>query len=125
MNEKLISRLADLGYTYNPETDEGLLEFCLNAIANRIMNRINDSTIPEGLEHIEIDMTCGEFLKMKKSMGQLTTYTFEQIANTIKEGDTQITFQSGATPEQQFDAYINNMINGHEEDYIRYRKMVW
>lgn len=125
MIDKLISRLADLGYAFDPTKDETLLEYCLDSVENKIKNRINDSTIPEGLEHVEIDMVCGEFLMMKKSMGQLDTYTFEQVANSIKEGDTQITFQSGATPEQVFDAYISRMINDHLEDFIRHRKMVW
>lgn len=126
MIEKLIARLKDLGYTYDPVLDEGLLNFCLESVEEKIKNRINDSIIPEGLYYVEIDMICGEFLKMKKSMGQLDTTSVEQVAESIKEGDTTITFRSSdASPEQRFEAYINHLIDDHQEDFIRYRKMVW
>lgn len=125
MEEKLITRLSDLGYAYNPETDANLLEFTTDAVENRIKNRVNDTTVPAELQEIEMDMICGEFLKLKKSLGQLTEYNFQQIVESIKEGDTTITFQTGMSPEQKFDSLIDSMINGHKEDFVRYRKLVW
>ena len=125
MNGKLVARLKDFGYEYNSETDAGLLQFCTDSVENKIKNRINQSVIPEELEEVEIDMICGNFLGVKKSCGQLDSYNFEQAVQSIKEGDTQVTFASGLSPEQQFDALINSMTNGHEEDFIRFRKLVW
>lgn len=124
MNEKLIERLMSLGYEYT-EADAGLLTFCTGAVEEKIKNRINRSEIPSELEYMEIDMICGEFLNTKKSVGQLTSYDFEQIAQSIKEGDTQVTFADGTSPEKQFEILIGNMMNGNEADLIRFRKMVW
>lgn len=124
MNEKLIERLKSLGYEYN-EADEGLLTFCTGATEEKIKNRINRSEIPSELEYMEIDMICGAFLNTKKSVGQLTSYDFEQIEQSIKEGDTQVTFADGTSPEKQFEILIGNMMNGNEADFIRFRKMVW
>ena len=125
MKEKLINRLNDLSYKYDPETDDALTEFTLSAVENKIKNRINDETIPDGLIEVEIDIACGEFLRLKKSQGQLAGYDFTPIVEAIKEGDTTITFQKETSAEQKFDAMINAMINGHEADFIRYRKLVW
>ena len=125
MEDKLIARLKDLGYVYEPTKDENLLTFTTDAVENKIKNRINDTTIPAELLAIEIDMICGEFLKLKKSLGQLTEYDFQQLVESIKEGDTTVTFQDGASIEQQFDSLIDSMINGHKEDFIRHRKLVW
>lgn len=125
MEEKLIKRLSSLGYTYESETDEWMLNFLTESVEKRIMNAINDTVVPEGLTNIEIDMICGEFLKWKKSTNQLTTFDFESAIQSIKEGDTSVTFQSGLSPEQQFDAYISSLANGNEEDFVRYRKLVW
>lgn len=124
MKEMLINRLKSLGYTYVTE-DEWLLEFCTEKIENRIKREINDASIPKQLLEIEVDMICGEFLKAKKGTGQLTTYDFKQITQTVKAGDTQVTFFEGSSPEQQFDSLISTMINGHTADFIRFRKLVW
>lgn len=125
MEDKLIARLEQLGYTYDPEKDHGMLEFCMNASANVVKHRINRDEIPDGLEYVYIDMVCGEFLKLKKSCGQLINFQFERIVESVKEGDTQVTFQKDMTPEQQFDAMLVQLTMGHEEDFIRYRRLVW
>lgn len=126
MREKLIARLHDLGYEYNERTDAGLLEFSMDYAETKIKNRTNHTVIPEDLEVIEIDMVCGYFLSTKKSCGQLgSSYDFARAVQTVKEGDTQVSFGDGLSPEQQFDALMNSMIYGHEEDFIRFRRLVW
>lgn len=125
MEEKLIERLKDLGYEYSADADASLLSFCKELADNRIKNRINHTVIPSELEQIEIDMICGEFLHLKKSTGQLTSYQLEQVVQSIKEGDTQVSFLGGSTPEQQFDSMVDSMMNGSNEDLIRFRRLVW
>lgn len=122
--QNLILRLAGLGYTYT-EKDQPMLEFAVDKANNMILNRTNTSEIPDGLKEIEIDIICGEFLKLKKGMGQLTGYDFDQVAKVVKLGDTQVDFGSGDTAEQRFDKAVDYLINGHLEDIIRYRVMVW
>ncbi len=125
MKKRLINRLKDFGYQYDSKMDASLIEFTLAAVENKIKNCINAETVPEGLAEVEIDMACGEFMKLKKSMGQLAGYDFSPVAETIKEGDTSITFQKGASAEQRFDAAIDAMINGHDKEFARYRRLVW
>lgn len=123
--ETIIKRLETMGYTYNPQTDEYALEFAEDRVTERILNAINDSEIPDGLSFLATDMVCAEFLKLKKGFGQLTEIQFEQIARTIKLGDTNIEFANDASPEQKFDAAINYLLTGHEDEFARYRKLVW
>ena len=123
--EKIVNRLNDLGYEYKEDIDAFSLEFATEKVINHIKNKTNCSEIPEGLMNIAIDMVCAEFLKVKKGFGQLTTFDFELIAESIKLGDATVQFADGSTPEQKFDAAINYLLSNHEDDFIRYRKMVW
>lgn len=123
--ENIIKRLDGFGYQYEEKTDAYMLEFAVEKATNHVLNNINASEMPEGLIHIAIDMVCAEFLMIKKGFGQLSDFTFEYIAQNVKLGDTNVQFASEATPEQKFDACINHLLTGHDDDFARYRKMVW
>ena len=123
--EKIIERLKQFGYSYVEDEDELFLAFEITKVTWYINSRTNLSDIPEGLIPIGIDMVCGNFFKMKKDFGQLTEIEFELITKSIQMGDTNITFADDVTPEQKFDTAINYLLNGHEEDFLRYRKLVW
>lgn len=122
--EAIINRLKTLGYEYD-YSDDYAIEFATTKIAQQILNNINCSEIPKGLTNIAVDMVCAEFLKVKKGFGLLDNAKFEQIAQTIKLGDTNIQFANESTPEQKFDTAINYLLNGHNDDFTRYRKLVW
>jgi hypothetical protein len=122
--EEIRKRLAMLGYTYNAK-DEAMIEFCTGKVEEHIKAVTACAPIPGGLTHTAIDMVCGEFLRLKKSVGQLTEFTFEQVASNVKLGDTSVTFAADASPEAQFDAIVNYLISGHESDLYAYRKLVW
>lgn len=122
--ERVIERLQTLGYE-TKETDAYSLEFCISKVENHICNLINDSSVPNGLEEIAIEMVCGEFLKLSKGMGLLNSANFEQVAKSVKLGDTNITFADDASPEQKFEATIDYLLRGYNEDFLRYRKLVW
>lgn len=123
--EKIIERLKSFGYEYKDDTDAFSLDFAIEKVTNHVLNKTNCSEIPERLINIAIDMVCAEFLKLKKGFGQLTDIEFEQVAQSIKLGDTNVQFPNEATAEQKFDAAINYLLSGHEDDFIRHRKMVW
>lgn len=123
--ETIIQRLESFGYKYDENTDTFFLDFAIEKGTNHILNKINCSEIPKGLIQIAIDMICAEFLQLKKGFNQLTDFDFEQIAQSIKLGDTSIQFSDDATPEEKFNSIINHLLSGYEEDFIRYRKMVW
>lgn len=121
---EVIKRLLDFGYTYS-EKDADSLEYAVSKTKWHILNKTNLEDIPEGLKYVAMDMACAELLKLKKSFGQLEEIAFERIAKSIVMGDTNVTFADDASPEKQFDLAIHYLLTGHEDDFIRYRKMVW
>lgn len=124
MEDKVIERLKALGYSYDKGNDTVLIQILLESVGAHIKNCINDTDIPEGLCHVYVDMVCGEFLKQKKSSGQLLGFDFEQAVDSIKMGDVTVALQDGASAEQQFDQMVREMLN-HDDDLLRYRKLVW
>ena len=123
--EKIVERLKTFGYEYDEAEDAYSLDFAVSKVTWNILHNINQSTIPEGLMFIAIDMVCAEFLKIQKGFGKLDGIDFELIANNIKLGDTNIQFAAAATPEQKFDASIDYLLTGYESEFARYRKLVW
>lgn len=121
----VIKRLDSFGYAYKEDEDAFSLEFATDKVENHIRHKTNQDDIPEGLNNVAIDMICAEFLNVKKGFGQLTDYDFESIAQSIKLGDASVQLSNDATPEQKFDAVVGYLLNGHDEDFVRYRRMVW
>lgn len=119
--QDIVNRLASLGYEYNQETDEWLIGFIIDKVTNHICNNCNVSEVPTGLYEKAVDMICGEFLKGKYSQGLLD---IESAVSSIKEGDTQINFSSGKTPEETYLTYIDTLASD-TIDFARYRKMNW
>lgn len=131
MLEDVKQRLGSLGISISSEpsnSDDVILEFTIDKITNRIKNKTNLSEIPEGLYEIAIDMVVGEFLFLKKSMGQLNieTIDFTPFAKQVQDGDTNVTFavEANSTPEAKFDAFIN-YLRHDEVDFIKYRVLTW
>ncbi len=124
-NENVIKRLKTFGYEYDLNNDSYSIEFAIEKVTNHILNKTNCSEIPDGLNNIAIDMVCAEFLNLKKGFGQLTDFDFEMVAESVKLGDTNIQFAKGSTPEQKFDSCIGYLLTGHEDDFAKYRKLVW
>lgn len=121
-------RLAALGYECR-EGDEISLNFCIEKVRSTIKNEINGADVPEGLEHVAVDMAAGEFLLAKKTLApddlalDLTTAVKE-----IKEGDTSVSFSIGEgslTPEQRLAAFINYLLNYGKAEFASYRRLKW
>ena len=132
MLEAVKERIKSLGITVSsvPDNpDEYMLQFSIDKVTNHIKTQTNLSAIPVPLHHIAIDMVVGEFLLMKKSMGQLTIdgLDFGLVAKTIQDGDTTTTFaidKDNLTPEASFNALINYL--RHDAfDFIAYRVLTW
>ncbi|MFF5993458.1 hypothetical protein AAGS61_01735 [Lysinibacillus sp. KU-BSD001] len=131
MLEKVKERLVALGVTLSNEptsTDDYLLTFAVNKTTDHIKNQTNLDAIPQGLEHVAIDMAVGEFLFTKKSMGLLSvdTLNFEEVAKRVKDGDTDVEFAVDAksTPEARFNAFIT-YLQHNEVDFVKYRVLTW
>ena len=126
MRDQVISMLTALGVT-GVATDP-LLDILLQNVQQRILNKTNQSVIPEGLESVAVYMAVGEYLNMKKTVGQLTGFDLDAAIKQIQEGDTNTVFAIGEgslTPEQRLNGLIDYLINGRSDELYRYRKLVW
>ena len=126
MRDDVVAMLTALGVT-GADADP-LLDILLMNVQQRIMNKINCSTIPEGLEGVAVYMAVGEYLNAKKAMGQLTGFDLDAAIKQIQEGDTNTVFALGegsSTPEQRLNSLIDYMINGRIGEIYRYRRLVW
>lgn len=126
MRDQVISMLTALGVT-GAATDT-LLDILLQNVQQRILNKTNQSVIPEGLESVAVYMAVGEYLNAKKATGQLTGFDLDAAIKQIQEGDTNTVFALGEgslTPEQRLNVLIDYLINGRSDELYRFRKMVW
>lgn len=126
MRDQVISMLTALGVT-GAATDP-LLDILLQNVQQWILNKTNQSVIPEGLESVAVYMAVGEYLNMKKTVGQLTGFDLDAAIKQIQEGDTNTVFAIGEgslTPEQRLNGLIDYLINGRSDELYRYRKLVW
>lgn len=126
MRDQVISMLTALGVT--GATTDPLLVILLQNVQQRILNKTNQSVIPEGLESVAVYMAVGEYLNMKKTVGQLTGFDLDAAIKQIQEGDTNTVFAIGEgslTPEQRLNGLIDYLINGRSDELYRYRKLVW
>ena len=124
MEDKVIERLDTLGYAYDKDKDGMLIGILIDSVGEHIKNRINDTVIPEGLDCVYVVLVCGQFLRQKKAAGQLNDIEQSKAVESIKMGDVTVALKEGSTPEQYFDILISRLLS-HDEDFIRYRKMVW
>lgn len=126
MREDVISLLNAFGVT-GAEADP-LIDFVLDSVVERVKNETNLNTIPEGLKKLAVEMVLGQYLSLKKNLGQLEGFDLEAAVKQIQEGDTNTVFAIGegnTTPEQRLDTLINYLINGRTREFIRYRRVVW
>lgn len=126
LRDNVISLLIAFGVT-GAETDP-LIDFVIDSVAERIKNETNLTSIPDGLTKLAVEMAVGQYLSLKKSLGQLEGFDLETAIKQIQEGDTNTVFAIGegsTTPEQRLDSLINYLINGRTREFIRYRRVVW
>ena len=122
-------RLKSFGYEVK-EGDEFSLTFCVEKVRNTIKNETNQSEVPEGLEHIAVDMTVGEFLLAKKTFApdDLTNFDLTYAVKQIQTGDTNTVFATGdssLTPEQRLTTFINYLLSYGRAEFSAYRRLKW
>ena len=127
LKDEVKVRLAHFGYTA-VLADEGLLDFIIAKVESRLIKDCGvwdevaaAMVVPTGLHQVEVDMMVGEFMQIKKSIGQLTGIDVQSI-KSIQEGDTNVTF--GQSAEERLDALIASLINP-EADLAKYRCIRW
>lgn len=110
------------------DNDDALLNFSIDKVTNFIKTQTNQQEIPTELNEIAIDMVIGEFLFLKKSMGQLDieTIDFSPFAKQVQDGDTNVTYAIDAddTPEAKFDAMVA-YLQHKDFDFKKFRRLSW
>lgn len=124
--EAVLKRLESFGYELTNE-DSWMIQFASEKVANNIMNRCNVSSIPDGLFHIAVDMTCGEFLLAMKQTGRLNLSDLDLngAITSIKEGDVQVNFANGQSDEEKLNSFLNHLLHGKDGELVCYRKLKW
>lgn len=127
--ETVTERLKSFGYEVK-EGDEFSLTFCIEKVTNTIKNETNCSSVPQGLENIAVDMTCGEFLLAKKTFApdDIANFDLENAVKEIKTGDTTTVFATGEgsqTPEQRLTTFINYLLTYGRTEFSAYRRLKW
>lgn len=122
--EQIKERLAGLGYTC-VDGDDFNIQFLMGKCEQYIKHYCNIIEIPDCLNYVLVDMVAGEFLQVKKATGQLTSIQIEPIVKKIQDGDTTVEYNGSGDSEAIFNTFVDNLINGHETELIRHRKLVW
>ena len=121
-------RLDNFGYVVKAE-DESALNFCLEKVRNTVKNETNQPDVPEGLEHIAIDMVCGEFLNTKRIFApdDLSSFDLDGAVKEIRTGDTTTVFsnESSQSDEQKLISFINYLLTYGLSQFNCYRKLRW
>ena len=123
------ARLRSLGYEVKAD-DIAALTFCVEKVRSTVKNETNWQDVPEGLEHIAIDMACGEFLNAKKTFApdDLENLDLDQAVKQIQTGDTNTVFAVGdgsQTDEQRLVAFINYLLNYGRSEFNSFRRIRW
>ena len=124
--EMILRRLVFLGYKSNL-ADAWAISFAIQKVENQIKNSCNILKIPDGLLHIAADRICGEFLFAKKQSGQLdiSGLDFKSAISSIKEGDTDVSFDNSISDEVKFNQLLNYLMTVGEGDFVCYRRLKW
>ena len=127
--DEVKKRLESFGYEVRAE-DESALTFCVEKVRSTIKNEINHDEVPDGLEHIAVDMAAGEFLLAKKTFApdDLAGIDLDYAVKQIQMGDTNTVFAVGEaclTPEQRLTAFINYLLSYGKNEFHVFRRIRW
>lgn len=124
LKKEVVERLSSLNYEVR-ETDELILKYIIDKVEQDIKNKTNQSEVPEGLHFVFVERICGEFLKGMYDSNSLTDKQIEATVTSIKEGDTQVSFDKDSSPQAIFGAYIKYLADCGVNDFAKFRKFVW
>lgn len=127
LKNKVILRLASLGYSAYTGADDFALEMIHDKVTAYICHVCNIATVPTDCMEAEIvDAISGEFLAGKKATGGLSDMELDSVVKAITEGDTKVEFATGSTGTNElFDAYITKLSRIDCNTLIAHRKLVW
>lgn len=120
-----LGRLGRLGI--DVEAEDAFLRFCVEKSINRVLNLTNiTDVVPPALKSVVCTMACGYFLKDQYESGKLSNvFSFEKAVTSWTIGDTSYTYRDVASPEENFKAFLDKMIDGHMDEIIKFRRIKW
>lgn len=123
MLQKVIARLADMGYMVS-EDDNSALTFLIGKTEEYIKNYCNIDAVPAELEHAETDAIAAEFLSNKAMYGGLddTGLKLGRVTS-VTEGDTSVSYaDDGALT---VNAWYEASRRALELDMLPFRRLRW
>ena len=122
--QDITDRLNQLGYEV-VEADTIPLNFCRLAVKQNILNDINAKELPIELYHLFIDMTCGEFLRLKQGSNQLDGFDIDGAINSISMGDVSVSYNSDMSIAEKFSKLLEILTEPRKGDMACFRKIRW
>lgn len=107
------------------KTIDYLVKKTLKSINNYTNQNYTEENIPCGIYYIVVDKVAGEYLQIKRSTGNLEGYDFTPLIKDIQEGDTKIGYSTSLSQADLIDKAIDSLINGKDEELIKYRRLAW
>lgn len=128
MGDRAIELLAAMGYPELSDNDHVILAFAVEKVEQYILNEINHSTIPQGLETAAISRIIGEFLAVKKTLSpaDLSMLDLTPAVKQIQAGDTNFVLsESGQTDEQRLTMLIDRLLLAGQDQFSAFRRIRW
>lgn len=109
------------------ETDSFLISEAIEKVKNKIRNKTNQKEVPQGLKYVWVNQSVGEFLNFKIKIGklQIESLNFERIAKEIADAGVKVSYDDTMTTGAKFESYLNNLITYGEDQFYKYRRLVW
>ena len=123
MKDAITEKLGFLGYTVT-DADGPIIDLLIAKVTQTIKNECNVDEVPDGLFHVAVDMVCGEFLFLKQATGQLENFDTEAAVNSIKQGDTTVSFAVG-DEAITFAGLVDRLMNGGRGQFYAFRRLRW
>lgn len=109
------------------ETDSFLISEAIEKVKNKIRNKTNQKEVPQGLKYVWVNQSVGECLNFKIKIGklQIESLNFERIAKEITDAGVKVSYDDTMTTGAKFESYLNNLITYGEDQFYKYRRLVW
>lgn len=102
--DDVIIQLGIFDYTVDETKERSQLEFIQKKAETTIKNLINQTTVPQSLYYVEVDLITALFLKIKKGTGQSDGFgnseSLEAPVASVSEGDTSVSYSTGTVTSQ-------------------------